>query len=75
MIVSLILIFISFQQSQQIQCVFPENSKIGNIDVGGLDIHQAKSKLLSILDKPMEIQAGEFVFYLNNEQLGLEIDY
>lgn len=75
MISCLILILISYQQSQQIQCVFPENSKIGNIDVGGLDIHQAKSKLLFNLNKTMEIQAGEFVFYLNNEQLGLEIDF
>jgi beta-lactamase class A len=64
-----------YRQSQSISCVFPENSKIGHVDVSGLDINQAKSKLMETYEKPIEIQANEQIFLLTNEQLGIQNDY
>lgn len=67
--------FISFQKSTQQVCVFPAGSTIASVDVSGLDQEQARIKLKSIFEKPIEIQSVNTTFYFSNEQIGLVIQY
>jgi hypothetical protein len=67
--------FISFQKSTQQVCVLPAGSTIAFVDVGGLDQEQAKMKLTSVYEKPIQIQSGNSSFYFSNKQIGLVIQY
>jgi len=74
-VISLLITFISFQKSTQQVCVFPAGSTIAFVDVGGLDQEQARMKLSSVYEKPIQIQLGNSSFYFSNEQIGLVIHY
>ena len=74
-IISFVLILISVQQSQKQICVYPENSMIANIEVGGLDVYQARSQLAAVYEKPIDIQIDQIILNLTNDQIGLSIHY
>lgn len=75
LVISMMITIYSFQKSNQQICVFPTGSSIASVDVGGLDHEQARIKLKSVFEKPIEIQSGNTSFYFSNEQIGLDIDY
>jgi len=73
--ISLMITFISFQNSTQQVCVFPAGSTIAFVDLDGMDQKQARMKLSSVYEKPIQIQSGNSSFYFSNEQIGLVILY
>ena len=70
---SFILILITFFQSTQQQCVYPDGSSIASIDVSGLDAQQSAEKLRQIYEKPILLEAGESFFEFSNADIGFRI--
>jgi beta-lactamase class A len=69
------LLVISYANLTKNACVYPANSTISGIDVGGLTKDQALLKLNSVFEQPLEIDLSGTIFKFNNEQLGLSVLY
>lgn len=72
---SLFLSFFSYNQSQSINCIFPEKSSIGEVDVSGLTREQAKVRLMEIFEKPLQLSMNNSEMELPIAQSGYEFHY
>lgn len=74
-VLSIIFLFTSYENSQLGNCVFPIGSELGGIDVSNLDQNQAKIILMSKYEKPILIKNDEFEVELSIDELGFSINY
>jgi beta-lactamase class A len=74
-IISLVLSFFLFSQSQSTTCTFPEGSTIGGIDVGRYTKEQAKALLMSNYEQPLRLSIDKLEFELAIDQSGTEFNY
>ncbi len=74
LLISVYLLAVSYQKAQAQPCVFPSNTVLVNVAVGGLTSAEAQERIQAIYALPFVMQTGDDHFTLDPVDVGFSIE-